>query len=68
MATDPDPYLYPGTDTLRNRLGLKDAAALAQAERMLTHARGREIARMSFPLDADGYRALHKHLFQDVYD
>lgn len=35
---------------------------------MLSHARGREAARMVFPLDADGYRALHKHLFQDLYD
>jgi cell filamentation protein len=68
LASDPDPYLYPGTDTLRNRLGLKDDAALLQAERMLTHARGREAARMSFPLDADGYRALHEHLFQDLYE
>lgn len=68
MGTDQDPYLYPGTATLRNRLGLTDDGSLNQAERMLTHARGREAARMAFPLDADGYRALHKHLFQDLYD
>jgi cell filamentation protein len=68
LDNDQDPYLYPGTATLRNRLGLKDDGPLNQAERMLIHARGREAARMAFPLDADGYRALHKHLFQDLYD
>ena len=64
MATDP--YTYPSTDTLRNRLGLTDDKA--EAERRLTLARGAEAARLTFPATAEGYRDLHKHLFQDVYD
>jgi cell filamentation protein len=63
-----DPYTYPGTDTLRNRLGITEEKTLAEAERRLTLARGAEAAPLSFPPTADGYRALHKHLFQDIYD
>jgi cell filamentation protein len=63
-----DPYTYPGTDTLRNRLGITDDKTLTEAERRLTQARGAEAARLTFPATADGYRALHKHLFQDLYD
>jgi cell filamentation protein len=63
-----DPYTYPGTDTLRNRLGITDDKTLTEAERRLTQARGAEAARLTFPATADGYRALHKHLFQDLYE
>lgn len=63
-----DPYTYPGTDTLRNWLGITDDRTLAEAERRLTLARGAEAARLTFPATADGYRALHRHLFQDVYE
>src|SRR3546814_17382248 len=62
-----DPYTYPGTETLRNRLGLTDEKTLIEAERRLTQARGAEAARLPFPATTDGYRALHKHLFQDLY-
>jgi cell filamentation protein len=63
-----DPYTYPGTDTLRNRLGITDDKELSQRERVITRARGNEAARMDFPLTPDGYRALHKHMFGDLYD
>lgn len=62
------PYTWPGTDVLRNRLGITDDKTLAEAERRLTLARGAEAARLTFPATADGYRALHQHLFQDIYD
>ena len=63
-----DPYTYPGTDTLRNRLGITEERTLTEAERRLTQARGAEAARLTFPATADGYRSLHRHLFQDLYD
>lgn len=63
-----DPYTYPGTDILRNRLGITDDASLNQAERRLTLARGAHAARLVFPGTSEGYRALHKHLFQDLYE
>lgn len=62
------PYTYTGSDMLRNRLGITDDKTLAEAERRLTQARGAEAARLTFPATVDGYRALHKHLFQDLYD
>ena len=63
-----DPYVYPGTDTLRNLHGITDDKALTELELKLTMARGAEAARLTFPDTANGYRALHKHLFQDVYE
>lgn len=65
-ATD-DPYCYSGTSILKNRLGLRDPAALTAFEAMITAQRADE------PLptggfDEDHYRAIHRHLFQDVYD
>ena len=63
-----DPYTYPGTDILRNRLGITADATLTEAERRLTLARGAHAARQPFPGTADGYRSLHQHLFQDLYD
>lgn len=62
-----DPYTYPGTDTLRNRLGITDDKTLTEAERRFTLARGAEAARLTFPATAEGYRALHRHLFKDLY-
>ena len=62
-----DPYLYPGASVLRNRFGLKDQNALDRMERRLVAQR---IAQGAPPGDFDltHLRAIHRHLFQDVYD
>ncbi|MDQ6436149.1 Fic family protein [Mesorhizobium sp. LHD-90] len=62
----PDPYCYPGTTVLKNRLGLSDQAALDAFEADVVTQRGTE------PLPAgrfspSHFRAVHRHLFQDVY-
>lgn len=62
-----DPYCYKGSFTLKNRLNLQDAVQLEALEVEMVAARGEE------PLpdgafDPRHYRALHHHLFQDVYD
>ena len=62
-----DPYLYPGTEILRNKLDIRDADLLDRVERRLAVAR---IA-LGVPtgdFDLDHLRAIHRHLFQDVYD
>jgi cell filamentation protein len=62
----PDPYCYPGTTVLKNRLNIRDAAALEQFEAASTMERGAE----PLPNGRFGtahYRAIHHHLFQDVY-
>jgi cell filamentation protein len=62
-----DPYCYPDTLVLKNRLDLRTQAELDSFEALITAQRADE------PLpagrfDEDQYRAIHHHLFQDVYD
>ena len=62
-----DPYVYPGTRILRNRLNLRDAHDLDRIERLHTSNRVLEpIPRGNF--DLNHLRAIHRHLFQDIYD
>jgi cell filamentation protein len=62
-----DPYLYPGTSVLRNRLGTSDPDYLDKQERALVALRmRRNVPRGAF--DLKHLRAIHRHLFQDVYD
>lgn len=62
-----DPYVYPGTDILRNKLDLRDARLLDHHERALVTQRAREgIPAGQF--DLAHLQAIHRHLFQDVYD
>ncbi len=63
---EPDPYCYPGSTVLENKHGITDQSELDEFEAAMTFARVAE------PLP-DGrfsishYRAVHHHLFQDVY-
>jgi len=63
----PDPYCYPGTNILRNKAGLTSADALEQFETAMTFARSEEPLPAG-RLSGTQYRAIHHHLFQDVYD
>jgi cell filamentation protein len=66
-VNDDDPYVYAGTRTLRNRFGILDAKLLDQAERSVVLERSAQrIPAGSF--DLAHLRAIHRHLFQDVYD
>jgi cell filamentation protein len=61
-----DPYCYPGTTVLINKLGLRDQQSLDEFEAEITRQRSTE----ELPagnLDAVHYLAIHQHLFQDVY-
>ncbi|MDQ1153441.1 Fic family protein [Brevundimonas sp. SORGH_AS_0993] len=62
-----DPYCYPGTLVLRNRLGLKDPEALEAFETEISTARAAEPLPRG-RLSVTHYRAVHRHLFQDVYN
>jgi len=62
-----DPYTYPGSSVLRNKLGIADAALLDASERRLVTQRAAE----GLPhghFDLAHLRIIHRHLFQDVYD
>jgi cell filamentation protein len=65
-ATTPDPYCYAGTTVLKNRANLRDQAALDGFE----HDAATQRAEEPYPtgqLSVTHYKALHRHLFQDVY-
>jgi len=65
-----DPYLDPETGLLRNKVGAQTKVALDEAEGDLSFARLVQL--MDHPVkptgDLDELRAIHRHLFQDVYD
>ncbi len=63
-----DPYCYPGTDILRNRLCLRDSAALAAVELEYTLARAETLPVQFERFDLARLQGIHRHLFQDVYD
>jgi cell filamentation protein len=66
-------YLWePGGTVLRNKLGLRDGNELHTAEYRIRADRQLEIQRGDVDIprtfDQDHVKALHKHLFQDVYE
>ena len=64
-----DPYVYPGTDVLRNKPGLRDSEALRRFEYEQTASRAAELQARPIPgkFDLQHLQAIHKQLFQDVY-
>lgn len=65
-----DPYLDLGSGVLRNLLGITDIAELRQVEASLTASRLYDLAREPMPgnYDLAHLQALHRHIFQDLYD
>ena len=65
-----DPYVYPGTDVLRNLQGIRDRKELEQLEARLTFLRGLQLA--SDPIageyDLAHLQAFHRHLFARLYE
>jgi cell filamentation protein len=61
-----DPYCYPGTMVLKNIPGLRDQGALDEFEGAMTAQRADEPLPRG-RLSVTHYRAIHHHLFQDVY-
>jgi cell filamentation protein len=62
-----DPYCYPGTTVLKNIADIRDQAALEEYEAAITAQRADE----PLPpgrLSMSQYKAVHHHLFQDVYE
>lgn len=63
-------YCYPGSNVLRNKMGIRDMEQLHEMERKLTMLRILELldkpVRGAF--DLKHLQAIHAHIFQDVYD
>lgn len=65
-----DAYVYPATEVLRNRADIRDAAALDAFEADVTAVRMLELIERPIEgrFDLVHLCAIHRHLFQDVYD
>jgi cell filamentation protein len=61
-----DTYCYPGTTVLRNEIGTRRQEVLDDFEAEMTALRAAE-PMPAGRLDYNHYRAIHRHLFQDIY-
>lgn len=70
MSEAGDPYTYPGSNVLKNKRGIRDAATLEKFEYAKSTARLVEAYLHPVPgkFDLDHIKAIHKHIFQDVYE
>lgn len=66
-----DPYVYPNSHILKNKLGIKDKDELIQVESQIIIAKLIDIdplaQRVDF-FDVSGIREIHRHLFEDIYE
>lgn len=62
-----DPYVHPGTSILKNHFGITDPVNLDRIERSFVAQRITEGV-PSGALDLSHLQAIHRHLFQDIYE
>jgi cell filamentation protein len=69
MSESSDPYLYPGTDVLRNIPGIRNAEDLIAFEALNSGARMYEFSFQPIigNFDTSHLKAIHRYIFQDVY-
>jgi cell filamentation protein len=65
-----DPYVYPETNVLRNLPDIRDAGQLNLFEAIATARRSIELEHEPIrgAFDARHLQAIHRHIFQDVFD
>jgi cell filamentation protein len=65
-----DPYVYPGTDILKNKFNIKNAAELEDKEKEYTTARLTQVKAglVKGNFDIEHFKSIHKHIFGDIYD
>ena len=63
-------YCYPGTNILVNKLNLRDAASLHDAERNITFLRTLDFMDLKHEgaFNFEHLKAIHRHIFSDIYD
>ena len=64
-----DPYVYPGTNVLKNLRDIRDPEALSTAEAIATTRRVSELQLKPLPgrFDIPHLQSIHRHIFQDIY-
>src|ERR1017187_2426888 len=70
MTEHSDPYLYPGTNILKNLRGLTDPKLLERFGAGQTHRRIGYLIDAPVPggFDVAHLKAIHRYIFQDVYE
>jgi cell filamentation protein len=70
MTGNSDPYLYPGTNVLKNLRDLTDPELLARFDARRTHRHIAELIDTPAPgrFDIAHVKAIHLYIFQDVYE
>jgi cell filamentation protein len=65
-----DPYVHPGTNVLKNLRRFRDSELLSEFEADSTSRRIRELGHKLMPglFDARHLQAIHRHIFQDVFE
>jgi cell filamentation protein len=65
-----DAYLWPNSNVLKNKAGLTNAEALGAFEYEAWRQRAERLRLQPLPgsFDTAHYRAIHRYLFQDVYE
>lgn len=64
-----DPYIIDEEGTLKNKLGITDYDILRSAVRDITASKFLNIEKtFSSKFDIDYFKAIHKHIFEDVFD
>lgn len=67
-GNDRDPYLYPGLNVMRNRLGIRQAERLAQAAYQFTALRAATLGLKPLLRGLPHLCAIHQHIYQDIFD
>lgn len=64
-----DPYVYPGTDVLRNLWDIRNQAELQRFEAGVTTINIAELSRQPLPgtYDVNHLQEFHKHIFGEIY-
>ena len=64
-----DPYVYPGTNVLRNLRDIRDPEQLSMAEGIATARRIADLEHSPKPgkLDTHHLQSIHRYIFQDIY-
>ena len=67
--TSMDPYVYPGTNVLRNLRDIRDPAQLSETESIATGRRIIELTGEPEPgtFDPRHLQSIHHYIFQDIY-
>ena len=65
-----DPYMYEGTDVLKNKLGIKDAQQLKEVEGNISFTKLLTVDRDvdSSKFDINYIKNIHKYIFGDIYE